>query len=144
MLWAKQKAWLSSSLSFGSGKTQTKVNRAEHLEKQGRLIRLPEIFECSHLINWVAEMGLYAHGMNGPVTLSHTEIDAWVRLSDIQIRPEEVAILRRISNTFCSFYHTCDNDTPEPMGDELTPEEVKQQQAAMRKARRMRVNNKSP
>lgn len=105
----------------------------------GAVIRMPKIEQGTHIIEWLAETGLYENGMNGPAVLTHKEIHAWAELSQSGPMPEEVKLMRSLSAEFCSFYHSCDNDTPEPMKGELTQDEINDMARIAREARRSRL-----
>ena len=93
---------------------------------------------------WLSELGFCDTGFNGPVPLSFKEIDAWVRLTQTDITPNEVLILSGMSKAYCSQYHSSgDINEPSPRVQEYTEQEIKDIQVQRRKARRMRVGNPS-
>lgn len=138
ILWCHQQAWLHSSIDVG----KKKAVRANHLKSQGRLLRTPIVDEARHLLDWFKEFGMYHKGMSGPEPISYTELESWCKLTMVNLRHDEVRILRMMSTEFCSFYHCADNNTREPFSDNMTEAEIKEQQVLMRKAKRNRVSKK--
>lgn len=80
------------------------TTKRDHLIKAGRSAPQVEIsHEAGYLWGWYVDLDS-ARGSNGfgvsPV--SYTEIDAWARLNDVRINPNEVRVLKDIDRAYLS------------------------------------------
>lgn len=101
-LYVRHSAWLDAIPQRKGNKDlpENTVSRRDAILAKGGLIDMPEL-ECGdYLIKHLFDVGpTLAGGMsNGPLTYS--EIEAWQRVSGIQLLPWEAALLKRMSGEY--------------------------------------------
>lgn len=71
--------------------------------------------------------------MSGPVPVSFSEIEAWSRVTGIEIPGYEAVQLRQLSRDYCNQHHASKNPSePQPImpGEDATPKQVVREQVA--------------
>jgi len=66
---------------------------------------MPKVYEGRNLTVWLNELRYTGSGFNGPVPLTWQEIDAWARMTQTELTPNEALILSELSGAYCSQYH---------------------------------------
>ncbi len=63
--------------------------------------------QASHVLAWFLELnqGRGSSGF-GPLPLGWSEIEAWARLTGKELRPQEVALLKRLDSTYLTVFTT--------------------------------------
>lgn len=114
-MYLKHLAWLDATPE--PKKDQKPQQRREQLAGNP-LLKLPEI-EYPHLLEWLFDFGPYALGPNGIIPVSYQEIDAWSRITKIDLVEDEPEILRRLSVDYCGMFNRAkDRDCPPPYVDQ--------------------------
>jgi len=70
---------------------------------------LPEMGPLSHIVTWFIELGEVAQGPGGFAVLSWQEIDAWSKLTGLDISPREGLALRHLSTAYINEYYRSNN-----------------------------------
>jgi hypothetical protein len=134
-LYVRHSAWLDAVPQREGKKDmpENTVSRRDAILAKGRSVDMPHL-ECGdYLIRHLYDIGpTLSGGMgNGPVTYS--EIEAWQRVTGIQLLPWEAALLKRLSGEYLAESHAATkHDRPAPFG---TP-------PAMRRSTRSEIERK--
>ena len=75
---------------------------------------MPDV-EAPHVLRYLFEVGPAMPGMNGPVPVTHQEIEAWRVLTSTTLSPWESRVIRRLSQEYVSEMHKAEKpDCPAP------------------------------
>lgn len=119
-----------------SGKPQPRP-RLETLKPDSPAAQMPELEGGQHLLEWLHELGVTSSGMNGPIPLLWTEINAWKQATGTAATAEELVILRRMSSEYVSqFNASADPTLPPPNAPRNTDKDAlaKNLKAGLRRA----------
>ncbi len=98
-----------------------KTSRQEWMTKRNQPISFPDVHEGKHLIDWIKELGFATPVQGGMNSLSYQEIKAWSDLTEIDLRYDEVVLLKRLSSAFCGQYNGSDiKDKPPYINTEFS------------------------
>ena len=122
-LYVRQSAWLDA-VPEHEGKSDLPANtvsRRKDMETRGRSIEMPPLDCGDYLIRHLYDIGpTIAAGMgSGPVTYS--EMEAWQRVTGIQLLPWEASLLRRLSGEYAAeSFAATKRDRPAPFGSPIS------------------------
>lgn len=139
ILFARYMAWLhavptprSRSVAQGPAK---RITRAEQL---GTDAAPPPPVMAQHLVEYWREAGLTQAIAGSAVPLTSTELQAWQRMSGIDLTPWEYGTIRAMSRAYVSQLHESEApDCPSPCAPELTEDMRVAAAQKMRRALRM-------
>lgn len=115
-LYARQLGWFHATPKPEKPTKDKLLTRGEQIQANGGTPLMPEC-DAHYLIEYWYTVGLCAAGAMGPVALSSTEIDAWSRLSGVELEPWEFNSLRQMSQEYVSSLHLSESpDAPPPYG----------------------------
>jgi len=123
-LYAAHTAWLSAipedeNKKSKGERTQT---RAEGFKEGSISLRLPNVDEVYHIVQYWQELGCTASD-GGPLPWS--EIRAWRLENDLELTPFEVRSIREMSKAYVYEYHQAkDIARPSPYKIEVAPEDI--------------------
>lgn len=103
-------------------KTGTKSNqvvknksRYEKLkESNSDLVDLPELDQLEYIVGWIDEVGLYEHGMNGPIPIAWSSIYHWSVLTQTMLAHWEAIMIKDLSIAYCNQYHKSSSPNEPP------------------------------
>ena len=126
-------AWLNAELDG-----DVKGRRSELLKDGNPLKKLPEITTAPYLIEYSLEVGLFKHGGMGLTPLDWVDIQAWIKLTGLEVHPEEIKILKALSASYIiQLNKSKKSDCPAPFLEEVTPTQkcinIKEQMAQFRR-----------
>lgn len=101
----------------------TGITRGEQVEADGGELEMPEL-SAPYLLDYLQDLGIYAHGAMGPIPLPATEIAAWAQGSGIALLPWEFEALRLASRAFVGEYGAENDEPPYGDPDDLTDPDV--------------------
>jgi len=79
---------------------------------------MPDMGPLSHIIAWLMELGEVTSTAEGLTPLSWQEIEAWSRLTGLNVSPRESLALRRLSVAYIQeFYRSNNRDCMPPTLD---------------------------
>ena len=87
---------------------------------------MPPIDGGEYIYNWLDELGMCAHGINGPVPISFTEVSHWSNVTSTDIESWEAGLLVKLSKQYT--YQTnisSKKDCEAPFQNEVTVEYMK-------------------
>lgn len=86
-----------------------------------------------HLISRLTEIGITESGGMGPAPLSWREIEAWQRLTNVQIAPWEARLMRKLSLEYLAESRRAESENcPAPYRAEVTQREREVEEATLR------------
>ena len=92
-------------------------------------LKLPEIDDCDHVIQWFFESGMGMSGANGLIALTWQELKSFSDLSGANLSGWESETLINMSRAYTGSYHRSQEpDSPAPWVDD-SPETVEQMRA---------------
>lgn len=86
-----------------------------------------------HIITWLIDMGITGSTGMGKIALSWTEIDAWRRMTGLNIDPWVARLIRHLSSVYISEGRKAEDETcPPPWRAEVTQREKQLEGALLR------------
>ena len=118
-LYVRHSAWLDAIPQREGEKDlpPNTVSRRDATLEKGGLIDMPEL-ECGdYLIRHLFDVGPTLAGGMGNSPLTYSEIEAWQRITGIELLPWEAALLRRLSAEYLAESSAATKpDRPAPFG----------------------------
>jgi len=121
-MWARQQAWLSSSVKGSDGKA-TATTRAQQIEGDGGTIRLPEV-QANHLVSVLIGAGMCLSGGMAAAPITATELTAWCNGAGRTLAPWEFTAVLAASRAYVSQTHSEDGLPPYGDTSDLSDPEV--------------------
>jgi hypothetical protein len=115
-LYARQLGWFHAIPKPDKPTKEKQPNRAEKIKNAGGTPLMPHC-DAEYIIGYWQDLGLCSSGAMGAVSISSQEIDAWARLSAVELNPWEFSALRQMSQNYVSSLHLSEDPaTPPPYG----------------------------
>jgi hypothetical protein len=113
--------WFHSTPKTEKPSKERQPNRAEKITANGGTPLMPPV-DADYLIGYWQDMGLVSNTGMGAASLSALEIDAFCRLSAVELDPWEFKALREMSANYASHLHLGENPNQPPPYGSLTQE----------------------
>ena len=114
-------------------KLKSRFKRLSSENENHPSLKLPEIDECDHIVQWFYQSGMGMSGANGLTALTWQELESFSALSGLNLTAWESEMLMAMSRTYSTSYHKSQEpDSPTPWVDESeeTLEEMRANVAA--------------
>lgn len=116
----------------GKGEKPKPLSRIEQMEKRGMEAAWPPL-PVDYMIDWLFDIGPSMAGSMGEGPIGWTEIDAWQRVTGVELDVWEARTLRRLSRAYVAQRHASeDQKCPEPRLDASEALAAKRQDVAER------------
>lgn len=77
--------------------------------------------DAHYLVGYWQDLGMVSSGLSGAAPISAVEIDAWTRLSAVELEPWEFFALKQMSSAYCVELHLAEAlDRLPPFGESAT------------------------
>lgn len=118
----QQAAWLNAAPRDKTARAKPgaeadkPLTRRRRMLNEGREPPMPPIDEaCAYMVGYLFEAGPEMPGAAGSVPLTHSEIEAWARVTGRDITPWEASTMRRLSVAYVVGRYEADElDAPAP------------------------------